>query len=154
MDVCAQKCSLAARRLLLPQRWGKWDPLQHQYPTVTYNDRWFGRGGPIAWPPRSPALTPIGFFLWGHIWSLIYMSPFDSERILLPVLLRQHQPSDSNLAFLSAHVRLFCVVVGCLSRSVAVRLDICSKLVRKTTSPPPPPEYHSGIAWFPGLVRP
>jgi hypothetical protein len=23
--------------------------------------RWIGRGGPIAWPPRSPDLTPLGY---------------------------------------------------------------------------------------------
>jgi hypothetical protein len=33
--------------------------------TATYSDRWIGRGWPVAWPPRSPALTPIDFFLWG-----------------------------------------------------------------------------------------
>jgi hypothetical protein len=26
-----------------------------------------GRGGPIAWPPRSPDLTPLDFFLWGYV---------------------------------------------------------------------------------------
>ena len=52
-------------------------PLQNQNLTVTYNHRWFGRGGPIAWPLRSPKLAPMDFFLWGHIKALIYMSPFD-----------------------------------------------------------------------------
>lgn len=28
--------------------------------------RWIGRSGPIAWPPRSPDLTPLDFFFWGH----------------------------------------------------------------------------------------
>ena len=28
----------------------------------TYNDRWIGRSGPIAWPPRSPDITPIDFW--------------------------------------------------------------------------------------------
>jgi hypothetical protein len=27
--------------------------------------RWIGRGGPIAWPPRSPDLTPLDFFFAG-----------------------------------------------------------------------------------------
>lgn len=30
-------------------------------------ERWIGRGGPIAWPPRSPDLTPLDFFLWGYV---------------------------------------------------------------------------------------
>lgn len=31
-----------------------------------YGDHWIGRGGPIAWPPRSPDLNPLDFFLWGQ----------------------------------------------------------------------------------------
>jgi hypothetical protein len=27
--------------------------------------RWIGRGGPMAWPSRSPDLRPFDFFLWG-----------------------------------------------------------------------------------------
>jgi hypothetical protein len=26
----------------------------------TYHDGWIGRGGPTAWPPRSPDLNPVG----------------------------------------------------------------------------------------------
>jgi hypothetical protein len=28
----------------------------------TYHDRWIGRGGPTAWPPRSPGWNPMDFF--------------------------------------------------------------------------------------------
>lgn len=34
-------------------------------------DSWFGRSGPIPWLPRSPDLTPIDFFLWGHVKQLV-----------------------------------------------------------------------------------
>ena len=27
--------------------------------------KWIGRGGPVAWPPRSPDLTLPNYFLWG-----------------------------------------------------------------------------------------
>ncbi|KAJ4427033.1 hypothetical protein ANN_26832 [Periplaneta americana] len=40
-----------------------------------FHDRWIGRGGPIAWPPRSPDLNPLDFYLWGHLKSLVYSSP-------------------------------------------------------------------------------
>lgn len=33
---------------------------------------WIGRGGPTAWPARSPDLTPLDFFLWGYIKSKVY----------------------------------------------------------------------------------
>ncbi|KAJ4439845.1 hypothetical protein ANN_07973 [Periplaneta americana] len=39
-----------------------------------FPDRWIGRGGPIAWPPRSPDLNPHDFYLWGHLKSLVYSS--------------------------------------------------------------------------------
>jgi hypothetical protein len=32
-----------------------------------YPGRWRGRGEPIAWPPRSPDLNPLDFYLWGHL---------------------------------------------------------------------------------------
>jgi hypothetical protein len=35
--------------------------------------RWIGRGGPVAWPPQSPGLNPLDFYLWGHFKS----SPVD-----------------------------------------------------------------------------
>lgn len=37
-----------------------------------YNERWIGRGGPTAWPPRSPDLTPLDFYVWGHLKQLVY----------------------------------------------------------------------------------
>ncbi|KAJ4433473.1 hypothetical protein ANN_15776 [Periplaneta americana] len=40
-----------------------------------FPDRWIGRGGPIAWPPRSSDLNPLDFYLWGHLESLVYSSP-------------------------------------------------------------------------------
>jgi len=36
-----------------------------------YPDRWIGRGGPIIWPPRSPDLNVLDFFLWGYVKNLI-----------------------------------------------------------------------------------
>ena len=37
-----------------------------------FAERWIGRFGPIAWPPRSPDLSPNDFFLWGHLKNTIY----------------------------------------------------------------------------------
>jgi hypothetical protein len=30
------------------------------------HDRWIGRGGSTAWPPRPPELNPLDFYLWEH----------------------------------------------------------------------------------------
>ena len=32
-----------------------------------FDEKWIGRGGPVAWPPRSPDLTPPDYFLWGFV---------------------------------------------------------------------------------------
>ena len=33
----------------------------------TFPGRWIGRGAPIRWAPRLSDLTPLDFFLWGHL---------------------------------------------------------------------------------------
>ena len=44
--------------------------------------RWIGRGGAhdtnIAWPPRSPDLTPMDYFVWGFIKSNVYVKNYHS----------------------------------------------------------------------------
>jgi len=30
-------------------------------------NRWIGRRGPVEWPPRSPDLTPMDFFIWSVV---------------------------------------------------------------------------------------
>jgi hypothetical protein len=40
--------------------------------------RWIGRGGPINWPPRSPDLTPMDFFVWGYIKVIVYSEEVES----------------------------------------------------------------------------
>jgi hypothetical protein len=52
------------------------------YLNETFPNRWLGRGGPVPWPPRSPDLTPLDFFLWGHMKTLVYESKVDSRASL------------------------------------------------------------------------
>ncbi|GFW22272.1 uncharacterized protein TNCV_1430261 [Trichonephila clavipes] len=42
---------------------------------ATFPGSWIGRGGPIAWPARSPDLSPLDFFLWGFLKGLVYETP-------------------------------------------------------------------------------
>lgn len=53
-------------------------PAHYSRAVRTYLDRrfrmWIGRGGTIAWPPRSPDLTPLDFFLWGYLKGVVYAS--------------------------------------------------------------------------------
>jgi hypothetical protein len=30
------------------------------------------RDGPIPWPPRSPDIMPLDFFLWRHVKDIVY----------------------------------------------------------------------------------
>lgn len=43
-----------------------------EYLDEVFPNRWIGRGGTIAWPARSPDLTPIDFFLWGYVKEKVY----------------------------------------------------------------------------------
>ncbi|GFW28687.1 DUF4817 domain-containing protein [Trichonephila clavipes] len=38
----------------------------------TFGDRLISRFRPVNWPPRSCDLTPLDYFLWGYIKSLVY----------------------------------------------------------------------------------
>jgi hypothetical protein len=43
-----------------------------QYLDNWRGDHWIGRGGPVAWPARSPDLTLLDFFLWGFVNQEVY----------------------------------------------------------------------------------
>ncbi|GFV10024.1 DUF4817 domain-containing protein [Trichonephila clavipes] len=38
----------------------------------TFGDRLISRFGPVNWPPRSCDLTPLDYFLWSYVKSLVY----------------------------------------------------------------------------------
>ena len=45
-----------------------------------FGERVISRNGPVKWPPHSCDLTPLDFFWWGHIKSLVYanqLAPLD-----------------------------------------------------------------------------
>lgn len=45
--------------------------LLHTY----FEDRWIGTNGPFRWPPRSPDITPLDFFIWGYLKNEVYRNP-------------------------------------------------------------------------------
>lgn len=53
-----------------------------QFLDVRYGRRWIGRAGPQSWPPRSPDLNPLDFFVWGHLKSLVYKTAVINEEEL------------------------------------------------------------------------
>lgn len=55
--------------------------VRHYLDTV-FPQRWIGRRGAIEWPPRSPDLTPLDFFLWGYLKNRVYQDrPIDIENL-------------------------------------------------------------------------
>lgn len=46
-----------------------------QFLNNTFGPQIIGYGGHVEWPPRSPDLTPLDFFLWGYIKQQVYQTP-------------------------------------------------------------------------------
>lgn len=55
-----------------PPHWGL---RVRQYLDQHFPNQWIGRDGPHVWPPRSPDLTPLDFFLWGYVKDRVYATP-------------------------------------------------------------------------------
>ena len=45
-------------------------------------NRWIRHGGTIAWPPRSPDLTPLDFHSWGYMKTLVYDIPVETQDLV------------------------------------------------------------------------
>jgi hypothetical protein len=44
-----------------------------EYLNTRFPGRWIGQAAPIAWPPRSPDLTLLDFFLWGFVKDRVFV---------------------------------------------------------------------------------
>jgi hypothetical protein len=47
-----------------------------------FPNKWIGRGGFLAWPPRTPDLTPLDFFFWGYVKNIFYQEKIADLRAL------------------------------------------------------------------------
>jgi len=54
-----------------PPHYGR---IVRNYLNDTFPNRWIGRRGTIEWPPRSPDIAPLDFFLWGYIKNKVYFT--------------------------------------------------------------------------------
>ena len=85
-----------------------------EYLNESFPNRWLGRGGPVAWPPRSPDLTPIGYYLWGHMKTLVYEARVESRAAL------------RDLIFAAAeHIRNHPDNVDFATQSLLIRAENC-----------------------------
>lgn len=48
------------------------------YLNAEFHDRWIGNLGPVRWPARSPDLTPLDFFVWGHLKNQVYSRTYEN----------------------------------------------------------------------------
>ncbi|GFT17266.1 uncharacterized protein TNCV_4805931 [Trichonephila clavipes] len=55
----------------------------------TFGDHLILRFGPVNWPPRSCDLTPLDYFLWSYVKSLVYA---DKPQTLEKLIGIQHSP--------------------------------------------------------------
>lgn len=53
------------------------------YLDENFPKQWLGTRGPIHWPPRSPDLSILDYFLWGYIKNIIYARRHESLEELL-----------------------------------------------------------------------
>ena len=47
-------------------------PQVRQYLDHQYSEVWIGQGHPVEWLLRSPDLSPLDFYFWGHLKAMVY----------------------------------------------------------------------------------
>ena len=81
-----------------------------------YPNRWIGRGGPVPWPPRLSDLTPLDFFIWGPMKSLVYDTPGESEQSLIArIVVAAGDISDNPRMVARVHRSLFNRCRSCIT---------------------------------------
>ncbi|GBM14755.1 hypothetical protein AVEN_72022-1 [Araneus ventricosus] len=84
------------------------------YQNATFEARWIGRGGPVPWPPRSPDLLNLDYFLWGYLESIVYETPVDSDEDLV-----------ARISVAAASVRKIPGIYECVRQSLHRRCQAC-----------------------------
>lgn len=67
-----------------------------------FGERWIGRGGPVPWPPRSPDLTPLDFYLWGEVKRRVYETDSLTREELKSKIVSAFSEVKNNTAILHA----------------------------------------------------
>ena len=52
-----------------------WSSHVRRFLDAAFPNRWIGRDGPTLWPPRSPHINPLDFFLWGYVKDKVFSTP-------------------------------------------------------------------------------
>lgn len=78
-----------------------------------FEDRWIANNGPFRYPPRSPDITPLDFFVWGYIKNLVYDSPVTTKEDMKCRVRRAFNSMDNNF------------IHAATSRSLLKRIMLC-----------------------------
>ena len=82
-----------------------------------FGNRWIGRNGPVAWPARSLDLTPLDFYLWGHMKTLVYETPIETEMELV-----------GRIAVVAGSIAEDRRMLSCWQGSLQRRCDLCIRV--------------------------
>lgn len=61
----------------------------------TFPNRWIGKFGPVNYPPRSPDLTVLDYYLWGRIKDLVYRDRPTTRADMMRTITRAIQSLDA-----------------------------------------------------------
>ena len=84
------------------------------YLNESFPNRWLGHGGPVTWPTRSPDLTPLDYYLWSHMKTLVYESKVESRAALRDRVLTSAE-----------HIRNRPNNIGSAKQSLLMRAENC-----------------------------
>lgn len=76
---------------------------------AVFQQRWIGRGNLFPWPPRSPDLTCLDFYLWGRIKDIVFRTQPTTREDMKDRIrnaIRNIPRAEIEAAVLSTHERL------------------------------------------------
>jgi hypothetical protein len=94
-----------------------------------YGLRWIGRGGPTAWPARSPHLNSCDYYVWGYMKAKVYRTRVENQEELLErimVAAEEIRQNPEELARVSASLRRrveACIRLAKMEATLNIRFD-------------------------------
>ena len=76
---------------------------------AVFQQRWIGRGSLFPWPPRSPDLTCLDFYLWGRLKDIVFQTQPTTREDLknrIRTAIRTIRTAEIETAVFSTHERL------------------------------------------------
>lgn len=94
-----------------------WSLEVRQLLSQNFNENWYSRGGPTAWPPSSPDLSPPDFSLWGYIKNHVHIQrprdiPDLRNKIAVAIEQITSQMLDKTWKHMATRYRLRCECQG------------------------------------------